>query len=484
MRFSFITSSCFLLILTFLLGNPTHVISLTEESSVLTHSLKEDEETALQAQKDTVIVKKEHKIIGTNNASNTAEGMEEDENQDHNDDAAAFVNQPPQGHWGTPSTSKNAHIIDLLKFAPSSNGSYKTQVRNGTVTGSSSDSGTNRSSALMEGEEDGEIDNDTIVNVESVSQRYAPPDSFTFTAKISSTSAFIVDPKKSAAAAASAKDLSSESQPQPVLPSIPFLECNNIGITTPSIQNQATFRHFPKSGATPTTYTRTRGMIIPLSPVEIKTKHSTDGNSPSSQIMNPGEVVWADGGEYMMTSPKGCDDDVSVLILNLDKKYIESQMSKGKLFGDSVAQHSCSDAQVDDVESVSVKKHTSTPSTSFSGSGSRSASSANVSQKVGDFIQKAKNGRNLATTIMDNIQKIPARKVILTTVGVSLSTFTAYFLSKVAPLQLAVGIGGACVVAGGTYATVVGGEWLCDEAENIWGNGGIDYSVLEDDSYM
>lgn len=458
----------------------------------MAHSLKEDEDAAMQTQKDTIIVEKEHKIIGTGNTSNTADGMEQDDNQDDNDDAVP-ANQPPQGHWGTPSTSKNAHIIDLLKFAPSSNTNYKIHVRNGTVTGASSDSGITGSTAVKEGEEDGEIDDDTIVKIEPANQRYAPPDSFTFKAKISSSSAFVVDPRKSttsataASDAASQKDSTSESQPQPVLPSIPFLECNNIGITTPSIQNQATFRHFPKSGATPTTYTRTRGMIIPLSPVEIKTKHSTDGKNPSSQIMNPGDVVWADGGEYMMTSPKGCDDDVSVLILNLDKKYIESQMSKGKLFGDSVAQHSCSDGQVEDVESAfasSGTRRNSAPSTSFSGSGSRSASSANISQKVGDFIHKAKNGRNLATTIMDNIQKIPARKVILTTVGVSLSTFTAYFLSKVAPLQLAVGVGGACVVAGGTYATVAAGEWLCDEAESLWGDGEIDYSVLEDDSYM
>ena len=475
---------------------------------MMTHSLKDDEDAAVPTPgKDKL--ENEHEIIGTRtgNASNTFEGMEQDETYegDSEDEYAAppASNQPPQGHWGTPSTSKNAHIIDLLKFSPSSNSHYKTHVRNGTVTGGGSDGSVNGSTAGTEGDEQGDRDNDSIVIESSASsQRYAPPDSFTFKAKISSSSAFIVDSRKSTpppsatsdSSTTISKDSSSESSsqsPPPVLPSIPFLECNNIGITTPSIQNQATFRHFPKSGATPTTYTRTRGMIIPLSPVEIKTKHSNDGPNPSSQIMNPGDVVWADGGEYMMTSPKGCDDDVSVLILNLDKKYIESQMSKGKLFGDSVGQHSCSNGTAEDHHEASTSSssgQSSIPSattSSLSGSGSRSASSANIPQKIGNFIQRAKTGNgNLTTTIMDTFQKIPARKAILTTVGVSLSTFTAYFLSKVAPLQLAVGVGGACVVAGGTYATVVAGEWLCDEAESLWGDGGIDYSVLEDDSFM
>ncbi len=35
-----------------------------------------------------------------------------------------------------------------------------------------------------------------------------------------------------------------------------------------------------------------------------------------------------------------------------------------------------------------------------------------------------------------------------------------------APLQLAVGIGGTCLIAGGTWGVIQGGEWLCDELEN------------------
>jgi hypothetical protein len=38
---------------------------------------------------------------------------------------------------------------------------------------------------------------------------------------------------------------------------------------------------------------------------------------------------------------------------------------------------------------------------------------------------------------------------------------------KVAPLQLAVGVGGTCLIAGGTWGIIQGGEWLCDELETF-----------------
>ena len=67
--------------------------------------------------------------------------------------------------------------------------------------------------------------------------------------------------------------------------------------------------------------------------------------------------------------------------------------------------------------------------------------------------------------IESSISNIPIRKVILSSIGLTLSSAFAYFLSKVAPLQLAVGVGGLCIIAGGTYASVLGGEWICDEVE-------------------
>ena len=59
------------------------------------------------------------------------------------------------------------------------------------------------------------------------------------------------------------------------------------------------------------------------------------------------------------------------------------------------------------------------------------------------------------------------RKLLLGAVGVSLSTLMADFLGKVAPLWLAVGIGGTCFVVGGTIGIVQGGDYLLTEIE-MW----------------
>jgi hypothetical protein len=59
------------------------------------------------------------------------------------------------------------------------------------------------------------------------------------------------------------------------------------------------------------------------------------------------------------------------------------------------------------------------------------------------------------------------RKLILGAFGFSLSALMADFLGKVAPLWLAVAIGGTCFVVGGTAAFVQGGDYLCSEIE-MW----------------
>jgi len=58
---------------------------------------------------------------------------------------------------------------------------------------------------------------------------------------------------------------------------------------------------------------------------------------------------------------------------------------------------------------------------------------------------------------------ISLQKVLLTIMGVGLSSLMTFFWIKVAPLQLAVGIGGLCMVGGGTLGIVMLGEMICDE---------------------
>ncbi len=331
--------------------------------------------------------------------------------------------------------------------------------------------------------------NDTGIPSSSASQHtihkqyyYAPPDGFTFTARITSSSEF-VDVTTTTPTNKNNNYPKNKQEKEKIL-SIPYIECNNIGTTTPSIHNHATFRHFPKSGAHPTTFTKILGMIIPLSPIEIQ----INNKKGESRIFYPGQIIWSDGGECKMTAPNGSDDDLSVLILNVDKKYIESQTKNGILFGNDInggGRYSCF------IGSSSSGGYTATNTSSNNNSNNGGKVMLGDITGVGidgvsDDIIMDKEIR-LGAAFVDAVKKIPTRKVILSSVGISLSTVFAYFLSKVAPLQLAVGVGGLCLVTGGTYATILGGEWLCEEMEKAWEdvhNSGIivDNNDLDDDN--
>jgi hypothetical protein len=62
----------------------------------------------------------------------------------------------------------------------------------------------------------------------------------------------------------------------------------------------------------------------------------------------------------------------------------------------------------------------------------------------------------------------------LTMTGLTLSSLMTYFWIKVAPLQLAVGFGGACLIAGGTMGVVICGDRLCETIEAALKNRAID----------
>jgi len=195
--------------------------------------------------------------------------------------------------------------------------------------------------------------------------------------------------------------------------SIPFKECNSEGTTTPAIPiKNISFRSFPKS-AHPSSFIFTKGFIVPLSKAEIK---SSDGQI---EIFEAGAVIWVDG-EYQISS---ADDakDLSVLIANTRIQKHSSGSEKGlDLFGlpKMTSMQSCND----DNEDEGVIKE-------------------------------------LAT----NIRSISVRRVILSSLGLSLSSFITYFWIKVAPLQLAVGFGGTIMIVGGTILIVLGGDNVCDE---------------------
>ena len=58
------------------------------------------------------------------------------------------------------------------------------------------------------------------------------------------------------------------------------------------------------------------------------------------------------------------------------------------------------------------------------------------------------------------------RKTKLASLGLNLSSMLTFFWIKVAPLQLAVGIGRVCLVAGGSLGIIsIGEELVCDEIQ-------------------
>lgn len=215
--------------------------------------------------------------------------------------------------------------------------------------------------------------------------------------------------------------------------SIPFMECNSVGTTTPPIPaGSVSFRSFPRSGH-PSLWTYTHGFIVPLSSIIIevqtvlatdstKNKQNTssigDGNEDKKQIFNAGEVIWVDG-QYRMSSAG--ENDLTALIIEIPKK----EGGALDIFG--------------------VPKGTS----------GEKVNRLNCNDTLGVV-------KNLAKDVRKNV---PIRRITLASLGLSLSSMLTYFWVKVAPLQLAVGIGGTCLIAGGSLGIIKGGEYLCDEFE-------------------
>lgn len=222
---------------------------------------------------------------------------------------------------------------------------------------------------------------------------------------------------------------------QDPLPSIPFLECNSVGTTTPPIPaNNISFRSFPKS-AHPSSYTHTRGFIVPLTKIEIEVQapgpgddsnSDSDSDSNSRHIFHAGEIIWVDGMYRMSSAEEG---DLSVLIVNVPKEG-----KSRDLFG------------------IPLKVNIDVMNCNEDGMGmwGRKEEDSNLSSMVKDLANDVKTSVSL-------------RRAVLGTVGVGLSSLMTYFWIKVAPLQLAVGIGGVCMVSGGTLALVLGGEFICDQ---------------------
>lgn len=243
---------------------------------------------------------------------------------------------------------------------------------------------------------------------------------------------------------------------------IPFLECGAVGSTTQGIPlHRAFFRHFPKL-AHPTEFTPAREphLLICLNQLEMAVSGGSDGEE--KRVFDRGSVILVEdmmGGGHKLYST---DSDVSVLMLTLPPStYHHHGAGKKEEIGGSVT-------------GIGRRVGGGVMSLLF-GRKKQIKNSKLDCQLEHDPAYSALGLRSQSDVDDDDLSFVHSiarnaprkRRVILTSIGLGLSTIVSIFLSKVAPLQLAVGIGGMCVVGGGTVGIVKGGEWLCDEAE-VW----------------
>jgi len=240
---------------------------------------------------------------------------------------------------------------------------------------------------------------------------------------------------------------------------IPFLECGAVGSTTQGIPlHRAYFRHFPKS-AHPTEFTPAREphLLICLNQVEMAVSGGDDDDGEKKRVFERGSVILVEdvmGGGHKLYSSDG---DVSVLMLTLPpSNYHHYGAGKKEDSGSSVA---------------GIGRRVGGGVMSLFGKYRQKKTNSDCQMEhdpaystLGLQADAEDDDLSLVCSIAKNAPT--KRRVIWTSIGLSLSTITSFFLSKVAPLQLAVGIGGLCLVGGGTIGVVKGGEWLCDEIED------------------
>ena len=345
-------------------------------------------------------------------------------------------------HAGTGAGNSNGNTITKLKDpnqgvgSGSGSGSPATQ-KNGhwgkplttKVENSSSTTTTHKHTFVHKDKTDtnNKGNNDTILDLsdsEAHTITHPPPDAFTIDAIIKQKggkSYFHIDTTDST-----------------TTPSIPFIECNSVGTTTPPIPaGTVSFRSFPKS-AHPKTWTYTHGFIVPLSSIEIEVQTTSiadanvnvntegdDEDSEKKKTFKAGETIWVDG-KYRMSSADN-EQDLSALIINVPKKDNKSHNIFGLLKRENINMKNCNE---------------------------------------GDWTKENRFPMGVVKSLAKDVRgNVPVRKTILATLGISLSSMLTYFWVKVAPLQLAVGVGGSCLIAGGSLGIIKGGEMLCDEIE-------------------
>ena len=253
---------------------------------------------------------------------------------------------------------------------------------------------------------------------------------------------------------------------------LPYWECGVSGSTTASVPAQhVTIRHLLASSK-PNRYIGTEygphpQLLVALTPIDIVL------NSGQTQTFAPGDVVLmedvvSDGHKIvaastpakrgvgpMNNSPKtdlhaGGSDNPTVMIVTLSQTYHHT--GKDKI---SLQQHT-----------RPIEQHLrANPCKNIMPGQEGLAQSFNDGDEENDsFVANALSSLKMPLSKQD---PRAVRKTFLAIIGVSVSALIGDFFGKVAPLWLAVGVGGVCFVTGGTVAFVQVGDYCIEEFE-MW----------------
>jgi hypothetical protein len=275
---------------------------------------------------------------------------------------------------------------------------------------------------------------------------YVPPEGFTITARV------YTDPTDKLAHFANDEEGSHIT--------LPYWECGATGsTTTPLPVKDAYFRHALGSSK-PVKWSGNEYGAHPQLVVALK-RMEMILNSGETKQLKPGDVVLLEdvvsGGHKLKSLDN--DFDMTYLLLTLPQHYhhVGRERMSLKKTVTTKSTNPCKDSMWFKGEQKQQQQQPS--SSAFVTKENRLGSS--WWESASDF-NSVENNKMMAAAPLREGQ---LRKLLFGAIGVSLSTLMADFLGKVAPLWLAVGIGGTCFVVGGTVGFVKGGDYLWTEVE-------------------
>ena len=236
---------------------------------------------------------------------------------------------------------------------------------------------------------------------------------------------------------------------------IPYWDCGHAGSTTsPLPLKSAYFRH-ALTGAT--SWSGTDGkhavLVVTLSDVAMELNSGASKDFPAGSVILLEDVLLA--GHKMRPLHNNGVSGVSVLFLTLPQPFVHTGREHISLptsfLKPAVRDDPCPNKHPESVDGDATGAESNNKNASTNGN---SAGTEILLSSPLDGAEPSLEDRPFPWTGRQ------VRRTAFALVGVSLSTLAADFLGKTAPLWLAVGVGGTCFVAAGTWAIASGSDAL------------------------